>query len=105
MTKIGEVLQANQISNLSSRGYNTKLDIREASDEELMRVSEIGPASLEKLREWAKLPPKKGKEAVAKRFLLIKNEKGEQLSVRPGDLIPEDFNPEEYVNKRQATWR
>lgn len=105
MTQIGDILQSNQIANLSSMGFNTKLDIREASDDELLNVPQIGPATLDALREWAKLPPQKGKEAISRRFLLLKNADGGRLDVRPGDIIPEEFDPETQVKDGKAEWR
>ena len=106
MKRIGDELQSNQIANLASRGYHTKQDIREASDDDLLDVPGIGPATLESLRELVKLPPKKGKQGIAKRFLVLRhNETGKPLGFSPGDVIPEEYDPETQVKQGKAKWR
>ncbi len=119
MTEIGEILveekveevkvpdyekflKSAQVEALQNAGYKDELSIRAASDEELIKLDGIGPATIIKLREWGVIKVEKG-DAIAKRFLVLKCG-DERLDVRPGDVIPARFGAEEIVESGKATW-
>lgn len=120
MTEIGEILveeeveevkvpeyekflKPAQVKALQNAGFPDKLSIRAASDEELIKLDGIGPATIIKLREWGVIKVEKG-DAIAKRFLVLKCG-DERLNIRPGDVIPSRFGAEEIVKKGKASWQ
>lgn len=81
MTEIGDILDEHKISNP-----------HEVSDEELLKIRGIGPATLEAIRDV---------KAVSVRFIDL----GGGYNVAPGNVIPQEYGPAEYVKKGWAEWR
>ena len=119
MTEIGEILieeeveevevpeydkflKPAQVDALLGSGYANKHSVRTASDEDLIKLSGIGAATVIKLKEWAVGEVSEG-DAISKRHLALKAN-GERLDVAPGDIIPAKFGAEEIVKSGKATW-
>ena len=104
MTEIGEILKDDLVELLGKLGLDNYEAIDAASDEELRKVPGIGPATLAKLRAWvpdsAPIPEGAPRECVSLRYLVF----GEGLSVRPGDVIPDEY-AHEQIEKGNARWR
>lgn len=103
MPEYAKFLKEEQVTELIKAGYTDKLSIRAASDEELIKVNGVGPATILKLREWGVVEVEKG-DAVAKRFLALRDG-ADSLDVRPGDIIPARFGAERWVKSGKATWK
>lgn len=103
MTEIGEILKEAQVEALEKAGLVDKVSIRAASDEDLIKIDGIGPATVIKLREWGVIEVEKG-DAVAKRFLVLKCAGEDPLNVKPGDIIPARYGAEVVVKSGKATW-
>jgi hypothetical protein len=104
MTEIGEILNEKQLEAMKKAGFADKIAIRAASDEDLIKVEGIGPATIIKLREWGIEEAGAG-NAVSRRFLVLKCKGKEALSVRPGEIIPAEYGADEMVEKGLATWQ
>jgi len=120
MTEIGEILieeeieevkapeyeaflNAAQVEALQKAGLIDKLSVRRATDEELIKLDGIGPATIIKLRDWCVDEVAEG-DAISLRNLAL-NANGERLDVLPGDVIPARFGAARQVEKGKATWR
>ena len=80
-TEIGDILKEHNIDNHF-----------DYTDEELLDIKGIGPATLEKIRDM---------KVVSTKFLHV----GGGYNVAPGDVIPEEYDPVKYVKRGQAEWQ
>lgn len=120
MTEIGEILieeeieeekapeyeaflNAAQVEALQKAGFIDKVTVRRATDEELIKLNGIGPATIIKLRDWCIGEVAEG-DAVSLRCLSL-NANGEILDVNPGDIIPAKFGAARQVEKGKASWK
>lgn len=103
MTEIGEILNDDLVELLEKLGLASMEKIAGCSDEELLAIPGVGPATLKKLRTWkpeSKVMEKKdARECVSMRFLAFGD-----LNVAPGDIIPPEY-ADEQVAKGKARWR
>jgi hypothetical protein len=105
MTEIGEILNNDSLVELLEKLNLASYEaIAETSDEELLQIAGIGPATLKRLRAWEQTPPSVKKEdaseCIAIRYLVLPGE----LNIAPGDVIPPEF-ADEQVAKGKARWR
>lgn len=80
-TEIGDILKEHNIDNPL-----------EMSDEELLDIQGVGPATLEKIRNA---------KVISKKFLHL----GGGYNVTPGAEIPPEYDPVQYVERGQAEWQ
>ena len=102
MAAIDKILKEAQIEALEEADLMDKQSVRAASDETLIKIQGIGPATIIKLREWSVTEVDDG-DAISLRFLLLKNS-GERLDVAPGDVIPARFGAARHVETGKARW-
>ena len=110
IVELPEFLNDAQADELRKLGMDTKHAIRAADDAELTAINGIGLATATKLREWSAIDVPEGC-AISKRYLILtrpgkkKIDDDGKLAVAPGDIIPAEFEPEQYVKKGQAVWQ
>jgi len=107
MTEIGEILNDEVVEMMQKLGLDTPQAVASASDEDLLKISGIGPATLKKLRAWEEKPPvvekKDAKEAVSL-YCIVVRDGDERVTIQPGDVLPVDM-AEKQVEKGRARWR
>ena len=107
MTEIGEILNEDVVEMMEKLGLDTPEAVASASDEVLLKISGIGPATLKKLRAWEGKPAvvekKDAKEAVSL-YCIVVRDGDKRRTIFPGDVLPPEL-ADRQVQKGRARWR
>jgi len=116
---LGDILTGKQIWNLTTADLTMKVDLREASDEDL-RDCGLDSRDIKRVREYAKWPKEEKGDAVSLINVVLKrrtdkepiyNSNGfpvyhfERLFVARGEIIREDWGAADRVQQGKAIWR
>ena len=98
------LLKEDQVIAMLNAGFESKLSVRAASDEELIKIDGIGAATVIKLREWSVFEVPEG-DAISLRHLALNDGTDTPYNVNPGDIIPAHLGAEDQVNAGRAIWK